>query len=763
VAVEITGIILFATACIRHITSKPELTRRSAPGSRLPIKLLAILSAACAAWLWCAQPIAVTAQQPAAPQPPMMRVAVTTVQVDAVVTDRNGNLVTDLQASDFEIRQDGRPQTIQTFTFVSASGEEPGDAPAPPARTVSPAVSAAAPEASASSTPASTAPAAPAPPSGRTLVAVIDDLSLSVESMRRTKQALHKIIDAQLSPTDRIAIVRTSGGSGLTQQFTSDKGLLHQLVERLRFNARQFERDDWQTANEKQRLRNWPPIFIDSVTNPPRGPADTLRLERNTNEDNVRAERAFGVGAIGTLRNVVTGLRAAPGRKGVLYFSDGFSLRAANEPLDPILEQSLNRLIDQATRSRTVIYAINVRLYESNASASLDLGGDPFGMATGFEELDTANGARQAFFESNMEGPAHLATQTGGFFFRNPSDLPLVIRKSLDDQRGYYLLGYAIDQQTADEDRRGRKFHKLSVRLKRPGLSIRSRRGFLGGEDPDDPGARLARAMSPFATSPLDLHLTGFFAGRSGDQSIVRALVYVDASDLKLLQVGRNNKGAAFLEVVASLVDERGTVVRRDQQTFRLRAAEQAVSGGMAYRFDVPVKSPGAYGLRVAAREVVTNKSGSASQFVLVPDLKRKRLTLSGVVLGATEGDGTAAGEAAATHPAVRRFAMPAQLVYSFLVFNAQYAPATSAPSLQAVVRLLRDGKPVYTAPAVDIRTDAKPGDPASVVGTLSLGPQTAPGDYSLAVTVTDALASPDQSSATAVTDFTIVPPLSNP
>jgi hypothetical protein len=222
-------------------------------------------------------------------------------------------------------------------------------------------------------------------------------------------------------------------------------------------------------------------------------------------------------------------------------------------------------------------------------------------------------------------------------------------------------------------------------------------------------------------------------------------------------------RGAAFLEVVALLLDERGTVVQRDQQTFRLRAAEQSVSGGMAYRLDVPVKSPGAYGLRVAAREVVTNKSGSASQFVIVPDLKRKRLTLSGVVLGATERDTASEAEATATHPAVRRFAMPAQLVYSFLVFNAQYASATSQPSLQAVVRLLRDGKPVYTAPAVAIKTDAKPGEPASVVGTLSLGEQTAPGEYSLAVTVTDALARRDQSTATAVTDFTITPPLASP
>ena len=72
---------------------------------------------------------------------------------------------------------------------------------------------------------------------------------------------------------------------------------------------------------------------------------------------------------------------------------------------------------------------------------------------------------------------------------------------------------------------------------------------------------------------------------------------------------------------------------------------------------------------------------------------------------------------------------------------------------------VLRDGKPVYTAPTVAIRTDAKPGEPVSVVGTLSLGAQTSLGDYALAITVSDAFADAEQASATAVTDFTVIPP----
>lgn len=679
------------------------------------------------------------------------------MQVDAVVTDRNGNLVTDLRPEDFEIRQDGRLQTIGTFGFVSASGDDGApvvvDAPGAPPTATPPATAA---TAVAPSTPAAIAA------TGRTLVIVIDDLSLSVASVRVTKQALHKIVDTQIAANDRVSIVRTSGGATLSQQFTSDKTALHALVERLRFNPRQFERDDWQTVNEKQRLRDWPPLANSAAVGQPESPVDLTAKDSWSNDDNVRAERAFGAGAIGTLRYVVTALRPLPGRKGILYFSDGFSLRDEGRAIDPILEQALNRLVDQATRSRTVIYAINARPWEFMSGADVDLSPDALNpVSTGLDELNRTDTTRQTFFDTAIEGPAYLASQTGGFFFRNPSDLAKVVQKSLDDQRGYYLLGYVIDQQTADEDRRARTFHKLSVRVKRPGLSIRSRRGFLGGEDRDDPSARFTDASAAAGTTPLDVRLTGFFAGQQGDDSIVRALMYIDATSLELTRTDQERKAATFLEVSAALVDERGIVVRGERRTFRLQAAEQGTSGGMAYRLDVPVKAPGAYALRVAVREAVSNRSGGANQFVVVPDLKRKRLALSGVVLSASEGaSADATGEAPATHPALRRFSLPAQLVYSFQVFNAHYGPGASpGPSLQTVVRLLRDGKPVYTAPAVPIRTDAKSGEPISVVGTLSLGSQTSPGDYALAVTVTDALAASAQSSATAVTDFTIAPP----
>jgi hypothetical protein len=98
---------------------------------------------------------------------------------------------------------------------------------------------------------------------------------------------------------------------------------------------------------------------------------------------------------------------------------------------------------------------------------------------------------------------------------------------------------------------------------------------------------------------------------------------------------------------------------------------------------------------------------------------------------------------------------MPARLAYAFQAFNARDAKDTGRPSLQMVVRLLRDGKTVYQGKPVDLPTDARNGAPVSAVGTLSLGTQTAPGEYTLSVTVAD-LAAAKLATATSVIDFTI-------
>src|SRR5712691_7879460 len=176
----------------------------------------------------------VSAQQgppvPAKPQAPVkgneqvVRITTNLVQVDATVTDRSGQQVTDLKAEDFEILEDGHPQAIKNFSYVAASAET-----VTRANTAREKVD-------------KTAP--PQPPEQlrpeqvrRSIALVVDDLGLSFESVYYVRNAIKRFVDEQMKLGDMVAIIRTGAGVGALQQFTTDKQLLHAAIERLKWNA----------------------------------------------------------------------------------------------------------------------------------------------------------------------------------------------------------------------------------------------------------------------------------------------------------------------------------------------------------------------------------------------------------------------------------------------------------------------------------------------------------------------------------------------
>jgi VWFA-related protein len=153
-------------------------------------------------------------------QDSVVRITTNLVQVDAVVT-KDGKVVTDLTPNDFVITEDSRPQTITHFSYVSNVLNE---------------------NSVANSTPSITNAAAVLPAvvrrdeTRRTIAIVVDDLGLSLESIRAVKDELRKFVDERLQPKDLVAIIRTGGEVGALQQFTTDRRLLHRAIDSLGWN-----------------------------------------------------------------------------------------------------------------------------------------------------------------------------------------------------------------------------------------------------------------------------------------------------------------------------------------------------------------------------------------------------------------------------------------------------------------------------------------------------------------------------------------------
>jgi hypothetical protein len=179
------------------------------------------------------------------------------------------------------------------------------------------------------------------------------------------------------------------------------------------------------------------------------------------------------------------------------------------------------------------------------------------------------------------------------------------------------------------------------------------------------------------------------------------------------------------------------------------------------------VKRPGPYQVRAAVRDAATEISGSAEQYVEVPDVENGRLALSGILLqgaasqaapaNADLSQGPVPGDDVTGGAARRSFRRGAVIGYGYEIINAKTG-AGQQPELEMQARLFRDGEQVLTGKATVAAGGASDPQRLPASGRLALGRDMAPGEYVLQVVVTDKLAKGKGSTATQSTDFEVVP-----
>ena len=172
---------------------------------------------------------------------PTFRAGTRLATIDAVVVDDQGRHVTDLTPADFEIVERGATPKVRQAVYVRVGGNgPPAAAPSPPpaAAATTPTAPNAPPAARLRPLAAgSTAVASAKAGNSRVVAIVVDDLGLSFESTASVRQMLARYVDTQVEPGDLVAIIRTAGGVGTLQQFTTDRRLLHAAVERVRWTV----------------------------------------------------------------------------------------------------------------------------------------------------------------------------------------------------------------------------------------------------------------------------------------------------------------------------------------------------------------------------------------------------------------------------------------------------------------------------------------------------------------------------------------------
>jgi hypothetical protein len=461
-------------------------------------------------------------------------------------------------------------------------------------------------------------------------------------------------------------------------------------------------------------------------------------------------------------------------------FSGGFEIINRREPGNSsrVLD-NLRRLVDLANRASVTVYTVDARGLPVLGLTAADNTAD----RSPQQIFDQLNGRSSGYFNS-QEGLSYLAAETGGLFMHDTNDFSGAVGKVLDDLKGYYLIGFRPEESLFELERNGRRrFNNLDVKVNRPGLRVRSRSGFLGVPDSEAKPVAPTRIQqlvgalsSPFSSGDVRLRLTSLLGGSRANGAVVTSLMHIDMSNVKFTDEA-DGWHKAVIDLIALTFGEQGNVIDHVNRTETVRVRGEAFdtvrSHGLVFQMQVPVKKPGAYQLRIAVRDASTEKLGSASQFIEVPDLKKDRLVLSGIVLQSSEMTAANAAAAAAAanaaaggeqkepdpqgNAAVRRFKKGEQVDYFFNIYNAALDKATGRPRLQTQMSLFREQAQVYAGPPEEFDPD-KQTDMASLQSATRIrlnGLQ--PGEYVLQVTVTDALAPEKRRTVTQWIDFEVV------
>jgi VWFA-related protein len=678
----------------------------------------------------------------------VIRVNVQLVQVDATVTNSKDEPVTDLKAEEFVILQDGKPQEITNFSFIRTRESAKPDSVLK--------------KTTVSFKPSNTPPPPPPPLKRekvrRTIALVVDDFGLSFESMAPVRRAIQKWIAEEMQPDDLVALVMTGGGEGALQQFTNDKRLLNAAVNRIQYNV-------------ASRVGGTSLSGVSgSSTSTKTGGFETA---------NPKQERdlVYTTFTLQSVEDVVNGLKTLPGRKDLILFSESLKIMYEDGPgvsqgRDVRMKELLQKTVDLANKWAVVIHSIDPRGTMGLMSAE-----DDFSEMSS-EDIAAVSGQRSTQMTNSRDGMAQLAQETGGLLMMNRNNIDKALQKVVDDGDGYYLIGYQPDEETISEMRSGNaKYHNIQVRVKRSGVHVRTRSRFFS--TPENTAApdlmarqeRIEDAMrSPFSSGALRVRLTALFSATKKDLPCINTLLHFNASQLVFTDEPDGWR-KAVVEVVAGLYDVNGQQVEfADRQwnlTVKGKSYENMKKYGASFLVRLPVREPGSYQMRLVLRDTRSGQLGNATQFIEIPDVRKNKLVLSGIVLAADNANAKAPEDqvegmmddsGSNGTAAVRVFEPGSSISWAYQILNAKNGK-DEKPKLRLQLKLFHEGQEVYEKKLPEMAVAAK-GDSRRMIAADQLKLVQLPsGYYVLQVAVTDTLADEKDQMAVQSIDFEVQKP----
>jgi VWFA-related protein len=415
-------------------------------------------------------PAPASQQQGDQQQPPTIRRGINYVSVDVIVTDKDGNPVVDLTQNDFAVTEDGKPQTVDTFSIVKLDAIAMAESGPP--KQIRDDID---------------EEREAARPDVRLFVMLLDDYHVQRGNDLSVKKPLIEFIENQLAPADMLAIMYPL--TPITDlRFSRNRDAAISAIEH--FEGRKYNYTPRNQFEEK--YANYPAQIV----------------ERVRNQVSMDALKGAAM-KMGALRE---------GRKSIIFVSEGFTGILPAQMSDPVASMpgfqnpyrnagasapqasardqmlsdqdmlfDMQQVFSAMARMNTSVYPVDPR----------GLAVFEYGVEKGITVTQDATSLRQ------MQDTLHvLATNTDGRAIVNRNDLATGMKQIIRDSSSYYLLGYSSTAAPTDG-----KFHQIKVNVKRKGVEIRARKGYWAytNDDVARINAATTKAEAPSAvTSALN-------------------------------------------------------------------------------------------------------------------------------------------------------------------------------------------------------------------------------------------------------------------
>jgi VWFA-related protein len=677
---------------------------------------------------------------------PAFPVGAEAIVVDAVVVDADGRPVKGLRREDFVVEEDGHPQKLVAFDAVEIEMAPPdGPAPTGAARHATNLREAAGPS--------------------RHLTLLVDDTSLDPVRTIEVKAAIARWLTDHARPGDQVTLVTSSDDVWWSDRVDSGREDLLAVLESVRGKGppasereRMSEPEAFRIATQEGRAQSIaetrgfataPPQpeqltglmigtrNLHSVTervkqrwytlricnpNPPAAEPQwscRARVEQRAHELYDRATRR-GRSLLRAVERLSAGLSGRRGRNAILVFSEGFIHDQDAQ------HAAFESAVDASRRANTAVYFIDARGLLTLPAFAPESG-------SGTEFIDPAITSLERSLVASA-GAENLARTTGGSTIRDTNDLLGGLARTAEESAVYYLLGYQPERAPDG------KWHDLEVKVDRPGVEVRARRGYYASADlPDSERSRKQRQNAKlYAGGDRDgvpLRMASFVAGPAATRGLIRTLVTleVDMTAVRFAEAAGIRTALLDVTIMAASRELERRLLAVDERV-ELDVEAEAVGGWWSIYRQVELP-PGVVQVRALVADRRTGRIGTVGQRLELPSARE--IYLSTPVLSDRLGPSRGESTWDQVEPLARRSFPPQGTLYcQYEVFGAHGSVRGGLPQVAGGYGLRDErGQVVRLEPPSRIEV-AEDGRVVRRLG-IDLG-SLRPGRYELALDVED-------------------------